>query len=246
MTASVPEARGPRPTVLFLDKVFLKRVPAPLRGVELFNLNLLRDLVRLGYPVTLIAEASWKKTVADFVGEDRPHALWFSSLGPDALATPLAGWRLRGQRFDRLLVGNVGQGLLPLLRHLHRRRAFARAVLVAHREAGPRFVQAWRTWPGCVVAVNEKIAAPFRNQVSGPVQVDYGIFHSERYHPPATRPAAPVRFVVLGALPRNTARAARRQACTLPKRVSLFSISVVSARSPSTSRSSTGSQPCGR
>ena len=192
--------RAPLPSVLFLDKVFLKRVSWPLRGVELFNLHLLRDLVRLGYPVTLIAEASWREAVLEFMGTDRPEVLWFAAPGPHALAIPLAGWRLRRHRFDRLLVGNVGNGLLPLLKHLHRRRAFHRAVLVAHREAAPRFVQAWRTWPGAVVAVNEKIAAPFRTPAGGPVCVDYGIFNSERYHPPAQRPVAPVRFVVLGAL----------------------------------------------
>ena len=47
--------RAPLPSVLFLDKVFLKRVSWPLRGVELFNLRLLRVRVPLGYPVTLIA-----------------------------------------------------------------------------------------------------------------------------------------------------------------------------------------------
>lgn len=192
-------ARAGAPSVLFLDKVFLKRVPDPLRGVELFNLNLARDLVRLGYPVALIAEATWADAVASFMGDHAPEGLWFRSVGPDALATPLAGWRLRGRRFDRLLVGNVGNGLLPLLQHLHRRKAFARAVLVAHREAGPRFVRAWSAWPGCTVAVNEKIAGPFR-AAGGAVRVDYGIFNYERYAPPAARPSGPVRFVVLGAL----------------------------------------------
>lgn len=189
---------GPR-SVLFLDKVFLKRVPDPLRGVELFNLNLVRDLVRLGHPVTLIAESTWAPAVRAFMGDHAPEGLWFKGVGPDALATPLAGWRLRGRRFDRLLVGNVGNGLLPLLQHLYRRRAFDRAVLVAHREAGPRFIRAWSAWPGCTVAVNEKIAAPFRS-AGATVQVDYGIFNSERYVPPAARPAPPVRFIVLGAL----------------------------------------------
>ena len=191
---------GAAPTVLFLDKVFLKRVTTPLRGVELFNLHLLRDLVRLGYPVTLIAEASWQQAVPDFVGPHRPEYLWFQGRGPDALASVLAGWRLRGRRFDRVLVGNVGQGLLPLLRHLHRRSAFARAVLIAHREAAPSFVRAWVGWPGCVVAVNEKIAAPFQVARGGRVRVDYGIFNSERFVPPARRPNQPVRFIVLGAL----------------------------------------------
>ena len=41
-------------------------------------------------------------------------------------------------------------------------------------------------------------------------------------------------------------RAERRQACTLPRRGSRFSMSVVSARSPSMSPSTTGSQPGGR
>lgn len=188
-----------KPSVLFLDKVLLKRVPDPLRGVELFNLHLVRDLVRLGYPVTLVAEASWAPAVMDLVGAHQPEGLWFKALGPDALATPLAGWRMRGRRFDRLLVGNVGNGLLPLLRHLHRRSAFDRALLIAHREAGPRFVKAWSAWPGCTVAVNEKIAGPFRT-AGGRVRVDYGIFNSESYAPPAQRPPKPVRFIVLGAL----------------------------------------------
>ncbi len=191
---------GAAPSVLFLDKVFLKRVPEPLRGVELFNLHLLRDLVRLGYPVTLVAEASWQNAITHFVGSHAPEYLWFQGRGPDALAAALAGWRLRGRRFDRVLVGNVGQGLLPLLRHLHRRSAFARAVLIAHREAAPSFVRAWARWPGCVVAVNEKIAAPFRVARCGLVRVDYGIFNSERFVPPDHRPVHPVRFIVLGAL----------------------------------------------
>lgn len=200
MTASAAGPAGPRPSVLFLDKVFLKRVPEPLRGVELFNLNLLRDLVRLGYPVTLVAEQSWRKAVLDFTGPAAPAAVWFSSLGPDALAIPLAGWHLRGRRFDRLLVGNVGNGLIPLLRALHRRRSFTRAVLIAHREAGPRFVSAWQQWPGCVVAVNGQIAEPFRRAGGGLVRVDYGIFNSDRYVPAESTPAGPVRFIVLGAL----------------------------------------------
>lgn len=200
MTAPVAGTPVQRPSVLFLDKVFLKRAPAHLRGVELFNLNLVRDLVRLGYPVTLIAEASWQPSVLEFVGPHRPDLRWFRGVGPDAFNTPLAGWRLRGGRWDRLLVGNVGNGLLPLLRYLQARRAFTRAVLIAHREAGPRFVRAWAGWPGCVVAVNGQIAEPFRRAGRGEVQVDYGIFNSERYGPPARRDDAPVRFVVLGAL----------------------------------------------
>jgi hypothetical protein len=46
-----------------------------------------------------------------------------------------------------------------------------------------------------------------------------------------------------GALLKNTVRATLRAACTEPNRGSLLSNIVVSALSPSTSRSITGSQP---
>ena len=200
MTPSAASPAGSRPGVLFLDKVFLKRVPDPLRGVELFNLNLLRELLQLGYPVTLVAERSWRPVVMAFTSDRPPEGLWFRGLGPDALSVPRAAWRLRGRRFDRLLVGNVGNGLIPLLKSLWRRNACTRAVLIAHREAGARFVKAWCDGSGCVVAVNEKIAEPFRSAGTGLVRVDYGIFHGDRYHPPTQRPVGPVRFIVLGAL----------------------------------------------
>ncbi len=202
--------------MLFLDKVFLKRPPQPLRGVELFNLHLLRDLLRLGFPTTLVAEASWEQPVRAFLGDRMPEAVWVPPLGPGVLTALRAGWRLRGRRFDRLLLGNVGNGILPLLLWLHRASAFRRAVLIAHREASPRFVRAFRALPGCVVAVNGQIARPFRACGCPWVAVDYGIVNSERFVPPARRDERPVRFIVLGALDNawkgaDTAIAAFRQ-----------------------------------
>lgn len=191
---------GVLPSVLFLDKVFLKRKPDPLRGVELFNLHLLRDLVELGFPITLAAETSWQGPVREWLGPARVDAAWIPPSGPDVVTSLRAGWRLSGRRFDRLLLGNVGNGLIPLLGWLHRRRVFGRCVLVAHREPSPRFVRAFARLPGCVVAVNEKIAGPFRTRGGPDVQVDYGIFGSERFAPPTGRPSDRIRFVVLGAL----------------------------------------------
>jgi glycosyltransferase involved in cell wall biosynthesis len=220
MAAAAPAADA-RPSVLFLDKVFLKRPPDPLRGVELFNLHLLRDLRRLGFPTTLVAEEAWQEPVRAFLGEEPPGTVWVRPLGPDVFTALRAGWLLRRRSFDRLLVGNVGNGLIPLLAWLRRARVFRRAVLVAHREASPRFVRAFRALPGCVVAVNGQIARPFRERGCPWVAVDYGIFNSERFHPPARRDDAPVRFVVLGALDNawKGADTARAAFCRLPPEV---------------------------
>lgn len=200
MTSVQDDRRERLPSVLFLDKVFLKRAQDPLRGVELFNLNLLNELLALGYPVTLVAEKSWREPVLAATEKSTVTGLWFGALGPDALGVLAAAWRLRVRRFDRLLVGNVGNGLIPLLKRLNRRRAFGRAVLIAHREASVRFVRLWSRLPGCVVAVNEQIARPFRQGDEANVHVDYGIFHGDRYFPSTARQEKPVRFIVLGAL----------------------------------------------
>ena len=53
-------------SVAFLEKVFLDRRErtSALRGVELFNLRLVRELGELGIGVTLFADPSWAETVA--------------------------------------------------------------------------------------------------------------------------------------------------------------------------------------
>jgi hypothetical protein len=42
-----------------MDKVLLAPRKDPVRGVELFNINLLRDLAELGYNITLPLHESW-------------------------------------------------------------------------------------------------------------------------------------------------------------------------------------------
>lgn len=191
--------RAGRPSVLFLDKVFLKRRPDPLRGVELFNLRLLRELLALGFPTTLVADTSWREAAGAYLA-GAPEPVWLGGGGPAPWIALRAAARLTRRRYDRLLVGNVGNGIIPVLGWLRARRVFARAVLVAHREASARFVRAYRSVPGHVVAVNGKIAEPFRASGYPSVQVDYGIFDSDRFTAPERRAADRVRFVVLGAL----------------------------------------------
>ena len=59
------------PSVAFLEKVFLGKRDriASLRGVELFNLRLVRELCGLGTGVTLCAHASWEETLRRELGD---------------------------------------------------------------------------------------------------------------------------------------------------------------------------------
>ncbi len=189
------------PPILFLDKVFLKTQPPVLRGVELFNLNLLRDFLRLGRPVTIAADRSWRGAIEHALKPHRPDMVYVAGGGVNWFAGLLSGARLLGRRHDVLLLGNVGNGLLPLVFFLRRAGVFRSCVLIAHREATPRFVKMFGAVPGHVVAVNEKIAEPFRAAGYPGVHVDYGIFGADQFHAGPEKPVGgPVNFCVMGML----------------------------------------------
>lgn len=192
--------------LLFLEKVFLRKMPDVLRGVELFNIELIRDLLRLGYAVDIPADPSWKEAFqAQFV-EQKPTVLYGiirRSLPFNTLAWALA---LVCRTYDVLLVGNVGHGLIPLLRLLRAFRTFGWFVLIAHRETSTRFMRTLKGAPGHIVAVNGQIAEPFVAAGFPSVQVDYGVTHGDRFFPaPKTPPDAGgvsgrIRFCVVGML----------------------------------------------
>jgi len=192
----------PEQSILFLEKVFLKRRrPEPLRGVELFNLLLVRDLQRAGMRVTLPVDRSWAGVVQAELGESSPEIASLHGLGRDLVNGILCALRLAGRRFDALLLGNVGNGIVPAIKILRWREAFPRCVLIAHREATSRFVRLMRKLPGHVIAVNAVIARPFREAGCPSVHVDYGIMDAERFFPAGSpRASGRVRFCVMGAL----------------------------------------------
>ncbi len=179
--------------VAFLEKVFLdRRTSAPmLRGVELFNLRLVRDLCGLGIEVALFVEPSWRDTVLREIPEaPRLRLVEANGLGSSLLSGLSAAHRIRALvrregRFDALLLGNVANRLIPALWLLRPGRDFARAVLVAHRQPSPRFLRAIRRLPGKIVAVSEPVAGDFREQgLAADVAVDYGIMDAGLFHPP--------------------------------------------------------------
>lgn len=185
-------------SVLFLEKVFLRPPSLPLRGVELFNFHLIGDFLKLGHRVLLPAHTSWRDEIVarGFGSGLRP--VW-SSAGELVGALGLAR-RLPPAAADTLFLANVGNGLIPLLHLLRWRRTSRNLVLLAHREASPRFVRALRRWPASIVCVNEQIARPFRAAGYPHVAVDYGIVDAHRFFPAEQRRNERVRFVVLGAL----------------------------------------------
>ena len=192
---------GEPASILFVDKVFLKpRRAIPLRGVEVFNLNLIRDLRRLRYPVDLILSGSWTSTVRHQLGEDSPQLIIVPETGLDFLNALVAGCSRRLGRYDVLLIGNVGKSLIPMIRILQIRRRFAHVVLIAHREANRKFAQLSAALPGHVIAVNSLIAKPFIQFGHPHVWVDYGINNANEFYPGEREVDELVHFVVMGML----------------------------------------------
>lgn len=208
---SESQGRPPRLSVAFLEKVFLDKRgrAAALRGVELFNLKLVRDLCSLGVRVCIFADPSWAETIAGFVpdsGNLRIAQISHRSSGVvSGISAALSLRRIarRGGPFDVLLLGNVANRLVPALWLLRPCRYFTRMALVAHRETSARFLHAIRRMPGRVVAVSEPVAAGFRGKgIAADIAVDYGVMDADRFHPrgEGRSPGAPVRFCVVGAL----------------------------------------------
>lgn len=185
-------------SILFLEKVFLRPPALPLRGVELFNFRLIEDLLKLNFSVSLPAHAAWKDEIQARGFGAGFTAVW-TTAGELVGAPGIAAHFARGS-MDVLFLANVGNGLIPLLQLLRWRRVARKLVLLAHREASPRFVRALRPWQSSIVCVNQKIAEPFRAAHYPHVAVDYGIMDGDRFFPAEKGDDGRVRFVVLGAL----------------------------------------------
>lgn len=203
--------------ILFLEKVFFKRSKpgSQLRGVELFNLQLVRELGVEGREVFFPMERSWEAPALRFWGGDAPQGVHLLP-GPGFLLPPLGAFMgaMRGMRASRrlfperptLLLGNVGNGLTPAIGHLRRTRAIGKMVLIAHREPPARFLPSISRLPGHIVCVCGPIAEDFRlvTGLAAEVHVDYGVMNADHFHPAET--ASPpsrdgkIRFCVLGAL----------------------------------------------
>jgi glycosyltransferase involved in cell wall biosynthesis len=171
-----------RQSLLFLDKIFLRPRKTNLRGVELFNLSLVRDLSRNGFALTIPAHHSWQH---DFPRESFPSPVVFHKVpGNITLFNGLnAAWYLRRQPYQKIILANVANGLIPALLLL---RIFKRPfslIVFAHRMPSPRFMAALPKKATRVICVNGIIAAEFKKHGFGDVRVLFGHMNAGKFHP---------------------------------------------------------------
>lgn len=194
---------GTQDSILFIDKVFLKRAKAgkPLRGVELFNLILCQDLMQAGYPVTMLVQPSWQPPLQEFPGVHRPSLFHPPEWGLPVLQGLYGALRLQRPSFETLLIGNAGDGIIPTVRLLHRLHRFRRTIAIVHRMPSDAFVRLCRQIGVTVLCVNRPIANAFSKAGCTATFVDYGIMQGAAYYPaPTPNTHDPIHFCVLGAL----------------------------------------------
>jgi len=173
-----------------------------IRGVEVFDLLLVRQLVELGHPVTVVADHSWRKRFEDLLAGATPEIMYTPSLRKPWLNGPVAEALLRGRRFSAMIVGNDNRGLLPTVKRLIRRGIADRRVLIAHRMPRDEYRARVQGVEIDVVAVNTQIASTFERVVNGRVQTRYGIVNADEFYPATGAEASDtvVKFCVLGKL----------------------------------------------
>ena len=193
MTGDDLPRRGANPRkIAFFEKVFLRRLGEgdKLRGVELFNLGLVRDLAAAGHGLFIPARRSWSGTLEEASGHANAVALHcVAPLGHPVLTALGAAWSVvresrRSGPFPVLFVANNAEGLAPAIRLMRRADAFEKLVLFAHKVPSRRFARAVAEIPGHIVCVCGPIADAFREcGVKAEVHVDYGIVNADAFHP---------------------------------------------------------------
>jgi glycosyltransferase involved in cell wall biosynthesis len=217
-----PRRVYPRPAVrrslLYLAPAFLAfRLHKQVRGVQVFDLQLVRELTDLGIDVTLPADLTWRPRLIEHLG-DLIAAPLGRAAAPGArgrlrvIYTPplvkplwngLALQALLHRRHEVCLLGNVSRGIAPVVELLRLRGLFGRLVILANRTARPSFLRAIRRWRARVVAVSDHLLGAFPTDLDPPISVYYGIVNAADF-----RPATPaerghdglVHFFMLGKL----------------------------------------------
>lgn len=173
----------------------------PARGVEIFNLRLIRDLAVKGDELVVPVHSSWRESVAEYSCDVR---LIPADAGRNALMNGiLAVMKLRRERHDVVLLANVSNGLLPAVALMRAFGVARRCVLIAHREPSRRFLRGMRMLPTRVIAVNGIIADQFREAGHFEcAEVYYGVTDADAFQPRRrlSDEDGIVRFCVIGQL----------------------------------------------
>ncbi len=181
--------------IFFIDKVMLQACREAPRGVELFNIRLLRELAGMDLELTAMIHPSW----IDYIQSGRIEYL-HPAKGRASLANLLG--KVSRRDFDILLLGNVANRLAGFVLLTRLRRSFRNCVVIAHREPSRRVCWSQRIWPdSVVVAVNQQIARHYERAGLRNTSVSYGITGADAfYQRPKKQEKDIIDFCVLGNL----------------------------------------------
>lgn len=193
-------------TILYLAPTFLSyRLHKQIRGVEVFDLLLVKQLVELGHDVTVVADRTWKTRLNERLGASMPRVIFtpplIKPMWNGLVAAGLVGKR-GGRAFDCTFLGNVARGMMPCVEILRTRGVIGHMVVQANRPPRESMAKRIKRWDARVVAVSEAVKAFCPEIIRDRVDVYYGIADPDTWTPPPMpRPDSDkVRFCVVGAL----------------------------------------------
>lgn len=193
----------PNPRILFLAPTFLwRRTGKALRGVQLFDLQLARELADLSVGLTIVADSSWSRRLNEQLGDRDIRVIYTPPFKYAIVNSVIGGLLARRSSYDAMILGNPARALTPAVRMLLKRRCVERITLIAHRSVRESFAAVSGAWPMRIVAVNSEIERQARALYSDvEIETYYGIPDPGRFHPATReRPDGPTRFCVIGKL----------------------------------------------
>ena len=167
--------------ILFLEKVFLKERKSPkLRGVELFNFSLIKDLLDENIEIFAVAHISWKQVFQDNFKSPYFHISYINN-NMSFLSVIFKLIPLKKEKIDILFLANTGDTLLGAMIISKLFRITKKQVLLAHREPSKVFLIISKFVKLIAVSVNQKFANIFK-KVGCPVsEVYYGVKNASNF-----------------------------------------------------------------
>ncbi len=208
---------GPRERrLLYLAPGLLSyRVRKHVRGVQVFDIQLIRQLVQHGFRVSVAAESSWKPRLRELLGDVCVPAKPGDAPGVEMIWTPTlrkplwnslwlaAALGLRRRRWPIAYLGNAGEGLATGAGAMYRLGVFQRLVVMAHRYPKPRLIDLVRRADARTLAVSANVECMFPRDLPHPCVIRFGeMDHAQFFPANGGKRAADglTHFVMLGAL----------------------------------------------
>lgn len=167
--------------LLFLEKVFLKEKKSPnLRGVELFNFSLIKDLLNEDAEIFLIAHKSWEPFFKENLKFPYFHIIYTKSKA-SFLSIIYNVLLLKWKHIDTLFLANTGDTLLGAMFISKIFRIAKKQVLLAHREPSKAFLKMAHFVKLHTISVNQKFANIFKKAGCKVSEVYYGVKNADAF-----------------------------------------------------------------